>query len=322
MSEEELTEWYCKVPLKMLKKHADNIPFDLFLKLSETKIVKIGNAQGEVEDAITRYSDRGVECIYARKEDYVTFINSIREGLQSKFFDSSVPVEETVNELDGCHQVVKESLVKLGLNEEGIELAKQVADKSLQMLHHQPSIFNFFKDFQGKCSKEFLNNSLVSYTASCILETFEWASDQIKERVALAVMLRDVLLEEEDFTTIRSKEKRKDMSGLNERIIEHPTVTAELLETGDDRIFSIEVLTIIREHHEKPGGIAFPLRLTHSKINLLSAIVMISDDFIQMMNELNFDLNKKDQILQELELRYEKTNLRKAYEGLEMMLGG
>jgi len=49
----------CKIPMKIIEKHGDKIPFDVFLKLSETKMVKISHKEGSIKDLVAKYSKKG-----------------------------------------------------------------------------------------------------------------------------------------------------------------------------------------------------------------------------------------------------------------------
>src|SRR5690606_15220452 len=119
-----------------------------------------------------------------------------------------------------------------------------------------------------------------SYTALSLLDTFDWSSEKIKEKMSLAIMVRDVLLWPEQFAQLRDYEKSGRTLALDEEIRNHPTKTAALLEADKNRWFPPEVCTIIQQHHERPDGGGFPAGLKHTKITVLSAIGIVSDDFI------------------------------------------
>ncbi len=312
---------YCTVPLQFIRKHGNSIPFDIYIRLSDSKVVKISNKDCNVQDTVQKYVERGVDRIYAEKEDYLTCLKNFRETFSNKFFDPNIPEEENILDLNAGHEMVRESMQKIGLNEETVKMAKEVTHRSLTIVSARPNIFKFFADFKEKCSEEYIKNTLVSYTALSILDTFDWSSESIKEKMSLACMLRDVTLQTEDFAILKEFEDKNNFDRLPEHILNHPIKTAELFEAEKNKWISQDVCTIIRQHHERPDGTGFPLKITHSKINLLSSVMIVADRFISLMIDAKFDLKKKAEIMASLESTFAKGGMKKAYDGLALILG-
>ncbi|HAZ11749.1 MAG: hypothetical protein A2X86_01010 [Bdellovibrionales bacterium GWA2_49_15] len=312
---------FCTVPLQFIRKHGNSIPFDIYLKLSDSKVVKISNKDGDVHDIVQKYVDKGVDLIYAEKQDYLTCIKNFREGFTSKFFDPSIPEEENILDLNAGLEMVRESMKKIGMNDETIRMAKEVTQRSLTIVSARPNIFKFFADFKEKCSEEYVKNTLVSYTTLSLLDTFDWSSESIKEKMSLACMLRDVMLQPKDFALIQEFEKKGKFTDLPEPLFNHPLNTAALFEADKNRWLSQDVCTLIRQHHERQDGSGFPLGLSHSKITPLSCVLIVADHFISLMIDYKFDLKKKAEIMATLESTYTKGGMRKAYDALALILG-
>lgn len=62
MSEEQK---YCKIPARLIEKYGKNFPFDVFLKLGPTKIIKISHGDEDITQIYNKYRSKGVEDIYA-----------------------------------------------------------------------------------------------------------------------------------------------------------------------------------------------------------------------------------------------------------------
>jgi len=311
------TTSFCKVPLNIISKYGNELPFDIYLKLSESKYVKLVQKDGNVIDTVSKYNAKGVESVYTTKEDFATFINQLNNSFTSKFFDPNVSTEQSVSTLSDGYEVVQESLQKLGISQSTANFAKEITKQSISLISQQPNIFKFFQEFKSKCSEAYLLNMLVAYTTTCMLDTFDWTTHAIKEKMNLSVMLRDILLNKDDL--IQLKEHRNNIGELSGKIIEHPRKMAEMIENDKNTFLPKEVAVIIEQHHESPDGKGFPRGIGHSKITVLSAIQIVGDDFIDRMVQFNFDLKMKNEILNALSTKYNQGNFRKAMDALKMM---
>lgn len=310
-------EEYCRIPIGLILKYADGFPMDLFLKLSSSKLVKISHKGSSVQEVFDKYSKKGVMDIYCEKESYLDFINRLREGLSSKFIPTQRGKSNEIDTLDQSFAVIKESFSKLGLNEGTINLAKKVSQRTQEVIEKETNLFKFYQDFKKNCREEFVLSGMIGFTAVCMIETFEWKSQAIKEKCHLAITLRDILLSKNDFLEIlemNTKGKEIDPSVKN-----HPDKIADFLNFTQKKWVAPEVLTIIRQHHERPDGSGFPHGLKANKIPLLSAICIVADAFVESMIKHDFDYQQKDKILSSIDDFYHQGEFRKASQALRNM---
>ena len=120
MSEEKM---YCKIPPRLIEKYGKNFPFDVFLKLGPTNIIKISHGDEDITEIYKKYRSRGVEDIYALEHEYKKFINYMRKAIKNKFFDEST-IDDRVTTLDSCYGVAKEPFKKLALQRRVLLLLK------------------------------------------------------------------------------------------------------------------------------------------------------------------------------------------------------
>lgn len=309
---------FCRIPLKLIKKHNESIPFDLFLRLSDSKVVKISHEEEDISGIFEKYEKKGVVDIFAEKKDYVDYLKRLKKGLAGKFFDPSTTTEEKVETLDQSYQVAKEYLNKIGIDETSMEVAKLVAKKTQVLIKEKFNIFKFYNQFRNKCSGEYVKNAMVGFTVTCMIDQFEWKTETIKEKAHLAVTLRDIFLNKEDFILIQ--EHMRDPQKLPQYIFEHPIKTANFLSTDNAKWVPPEILTMIKQHHELPDGSGFPFGITHQKITLLAAIQIVADWFIEEMIKCRFDYKRKDEIIGTLEMSFNRGNFLKALDALKKML--
>ena len=77
---------YCRVPIETIQRHNGNFPFDVYLRLSDDKLVRVAHANDDVKATVAHYAAKGIKEIYAVKEDYAKFVQMINKELSAKFF--------------------------------------------------------------------------------------------------------------------------------------------------------------------------------------------------------------------------------------------
>ncbi|MBT3981639.1 MAG: hypothetical protein HOE90_09825 [Bacteriovoracaceae bacterium] len=323
MSTEPKNE-YCRVPIKLILEHGDDFPFDIYLKLGPAKIIKLSHRNEDIKETFLRYKEKGVEDVFVLQREMSAFIKQLRKNMANRFFDSgTLPTREAVSILDSGYMVTKEAFMKLGVNETTLAVAKEVNEFSVKMLKKVPNIFEFFKQFREDCEKSFMKQLMVAYSTSCMIDTFDWKSQQIKEKTAMAAMLCDVLLTESQIELVNQAEKVADGdwdAHLPREILEHPTKLSSMLMPQRHTI-STETIGIIEVHHELPNGDGFPRGITADRLTLLPCIYIVANKFITLMIDSGFDYRQRDSMLQTLEDNYSRGNFKKAVRSLYKMLG-
>jgi len=317
----DLAKQFYKIPITLIKKYGAHIPFDLYLRLSDQKIVKISHKDENLTELFAKYEAKGVSEVYAYQEEYLSFLNTLKDQLAFKLFDPATTVEEQIGILSSSYEMVRETFLKLGINSAAVEVAKQITNSSFQIIKNAPNIFEFFLKYKNSCDSEYTKSILISYVCSCILGTFDWTSYSIKEKVSLAVMLRDVVLKPEDFPRLQLAMEEGKVKELNREIVEHPLKIAELLSKRNHATLTQEVLTIIEQHHELPDGTGFPRGINHQRITQLSSVQIIAEKFVTLMIEEKFNFKARDAILYKISTQYSQGNFKKSVNALYEALG-
>ena len=308
---------FCKIPANLILHYGKKIPFDVFLKLSDTKVVKIGHKTDDIIGTFNKYQKKGVAAIYASKKDYLNFLEQIKDDLQSDKFFSAAPKEQQVQILSDTYESIKESFQKIGINATSIELAQECVDKAVIIIQEHPSVYNFFKKFKNDCNHEFLKSVMVSYTSTCMLDHFNWHSKAIKEKASLAAILRDILLTKQDFDELMEFSTNGDPASLSQTIVDHPIKTAEFLSKGNyNKWIAPEVLTIIEQHHELPNGTGFPRKINHLRITPLASVHIVASHFIHQSMLEDFKAESKAKVLYNVEQKLAHGDFKKTINAL------
>lgn len=310
---------YCAINIKEVLNIEGEIPFDIFIRLSNEKIVKLEHGSSDSRQRLVDYHRKGLKQIVVPKEQYIAFIESFKNELTSKFFSNpNTTIEEKVDILDKSYEMARNTFKNIGFNESALEMAEEINRQSLKIIKNAPNVFKFFNEFKEKASNEFLKSMLTSFTLTTLIDTFDWSSDPLKEKSSMAVMLIDVLLDSGEINKAKNRDNiPKDK--LDPHIVNHPLETSRTLNKRGDTL-SRETVLIIEQHHERPDGNGYPAGLNHSSINILAACYIVSCHFIDLLVEYQFKPDKKDDILEILFEEYAMGNFKKATRALQQIL--
>ncbi len=311
MSDEEKL---IKIPITQLVKFSDSFAgAEIHLSVAG-KFVRLNYATDEFLDILRRLQQKEVEQVYIRQSEVKVIMKEIQESLSArKFYQSKTTVEEKVEVLDESMKTVKNIINQIGVDSETVTLLRLVNVRTMSILQESPGLYAFIKRFKKNCSEEFLRAMLTSYVLALMVDKFPWRSESVKEKGAMASLLCDLLLDKKDFEILRKWEK--DGGELPEHIRNHPFEIAEKLRQKRDLI-PFETITIIEQHHEMPDGSGFPDGINGGRINQLSAIFIVSQRFIELLCDTNFDYEMRFLIVGRLQKKYQGKSFEKAMEAL------
>lgn len=116
-----------------------------------------------------------------------------------------------------------------------------------------------------------------------------WNSDKTFEKLLYATYLHDIALyDKPHLVKINSLEQLESQKTALDSydyklVFEHPNIAATTV-AGIPNI-DVDVLTIIRQHHELPDETGFPAKVSHKKIIPMSALFIIANDLTDYILE-------------------------------------
>ncbi|MEK6624245.1 MAG: hypothetical protein AABY86_04720, partial [Bdellovibrionota bacterium] len=194
---------YCRVPVETIQRHSGDFPFDVYLRLSDEKLVRVVHGHDDVKATVAHYVAKGIKEIYAVKEDYAKFVELVNRELTAKFFDVQTSSQEKMEILQNSYNVLKESFMKVGLSQASINLARDLAKNSGELISKQAVAKDIFAQFKGKCSSEYVRSLFVGTVVLNMLDHLDWQTDSVRQHVMESLLLRDILLLPEHFVNIR-----------------------------------------------------------------------------------------------------------------------
>lgn len=296
-----------KMSISNLIKFADKfIGIEVHLPVNG-KFIKLNYSEDLFVEILRKLQQKDVQEVFIKNADCERLIESIKESLSSKsFYDPKTIQEKKVEAISAAMEIVKNIINQLGVDAETVKLLKDINNRAMTLLSESPSIFVFIKQFKKKCSEEFLLSILTNYVMSLMIDKFQWSTDQVKEKGALASMMCDMTLNKEDFKALRLWQKNG--GELSQKLRQHPANIAEYLKKNR-QIVPNETITIIEQHHELPDGKGFPIGILSNRFNQLSCIFIISQQFTEGLHESAYDYEKRIQIISGIREKYGSTKM-------------
>lgn len=266
------------------------------------KFIKLNYPNESFTEILKKLQAKGVEFAYVQQADSEKIMEAVKTTLNSKFFyDPATTDEVRVQQVEGAANIAKDFIRHFGIDKTSLDVLKVANEKTMNMIKEAPGLHAFVKRFRGQCSEEYLKSSLTNFLVAMVLEKFPWKSLQIVHKTMTAGMLCDVTLLPEDFDAVRLYEKGQ--GEISERVRQHPIEVSQMLRRKKELI-PMETITIIEQHHERPDGKGFPVGITVSRFNQLSAIFIVSQRFIENLFENKFDFTKRHEIIYMLQSVY------------------
>ena len=129
------------------------------------------------------------------------------------------------------------------------------------------------------------HTDLLVHISLSLAKLMEWNTDKTFEKFIYASYLHDLaLVNKPEFQKISSLEKLESMKDSitpeeYRYVLEHPSIAANSIE--HIKTIPSDVDTIIRQHHELPGGDGFPRGCAYNKIVPLSAVFIVAHDLTE-----------------------------------------
>lgn len=270
---------YVPISLSLLKK-INIIPAELFVKISEDKILKIFN-QGDLftDTEFQKYKMKGVSSLYIRSLDFLEISHQIEKDILTSISDPSLPKEQ---KFINIHSNIMSIVETYDLSEGLVELTKTTINHFLQETQKQKNLYNAISHILEDSSSYLSKHAILSAHLACgLANLLDWKSDLTFYKLTLAAFFANCRLPQYEVTSAAQALHLNYPTVLkqtNQETIyqDHPIEASKVIQ----KFFNIppDVDKIVLEHHEKPDGTGFPRGLFHSNISPFGAILIIASD--------------------------------------------
>src|SRR3989339_167240 len=313
---------YVKIRTSFFEK-INHCPTDVYIKLSETKFVKVFHRDemcGSEDDR--KYIDRGVQHLFINKDEYEHFADFALSSLLSILLTenklSTTAQTSSVSKLITIHQAVHEKIMNLGFSPELAEATKKAVDITVNMMESNPKLSELLAQMLKGGDYIYEHSMMISYIASAIASNVDWESRDTKIKLAMAAFMHDITLKDHDLAKMVAIDPAS-VAGMKDEDIEivrkHPLEAMSLVEKIKE--LPPDINLIVAQHHESPKGDGFPRGLNHLTIAPLGALFVVAHIFVDYLYRENaFERPNHDPFFAILKKNYLKGNYRKPVEGL------
>nr|BDT27447.1 transcriptional regulator [Bacteriovorax sp. HI3] len=274
---------------------------------------------------IERYKKAGLREFFIAKEHFPQFVNYVTDQLLLKLDSPNLSKMERISLTADTYEMTLERIHTLGIDDYTIALFEESVKAMEHSLQENNALLDFLHSLRAnKHSYAYAHTYLVSLILHKLVESFEWETPQIKEKLTYISFFHDISLPESELMKVHSLTELEELSlprAEKNLVLNHAFQSAEIIE----RFPRIPpgVGAIIREHHGSKSGIGFPKTLSIA-IAPLSMMFIVVEDFVDSFLKIE-ELPKRsdfESIFNQLEKKYTKVTYVQTLSALKKMTLG
>ena len=299
----QLESDFALIPIIHMLKHPGFFKkVSTYIKASD-KYIKLNYAEDSYEDILSSLLSKGGTHVYLTSKDLSDVLNSYQGKMleSDPSFDEQVYRDLHIRENDTIIVLAQAFIRNSGLSPEVKEMLEGSNRVVQSILKKSPSIESALNKFKQNCSDEFYKITFTNYICSMMLNYFPWKTSLILDKMMLASTLCDLCIEAKDVADLETYESGS--GPLTENLRNHPINVIDMIKANSSLI-SLEAVTIIEQHHERPDGKGFPFGLDHSRINQLSTIFIVAHRFVDKITENKIEGSSYLEIAKEIQREY------------------
>lgn len=256
------------------------LPSDVFFRLHTDKYIQLGK-KGQIchfRD-LHLFKDKKAQTVYLQQKELQEFVTACLQRFQKIEVDADGLNRKFESLLQASDLVLKQ-FQHLGVTPETMESAKILTKTVHDIARQTKSVIELLSRFKGMYGNIGEHSICVGTISAMIAVEMGWSSEAILEKVTLGGLLHDVGLQ--TFPELLIRKSYLEMTAQERAQYEtHPYVGAQMLRSLPS--LPSEVISIVYEHHENSAGEGYPRRLDDSKINPLSKIVALANQFTELV---------------------------------------
>jgi len=268
---------YCKVSIDEFVAKP-KIDFDVYIKLSDTKILKLAHKGQELpREKLAQYKDKGLKFLYILKEDFSKLIN-FNIGLAKLMKDrSEISEEKKMHFLKYTGEILLERAFMDGLDKDTIQEAKDFLEITMSTVKESEETMDLLSVLNAHSDHIYAHSLGVSMYSVMIARKLGIESNVSLFKLSLAGLFHDVGKKEIDREIL--DKPRHLVSKAERSAIESHVVRGQEILNAMKSIPS-DVVQIVLEHHEDQQGMGFPMQKHKFNQHPMSKILQCANIFM------------------------------------------
>jgi HD-GYP domain-containing protein (c-di-GMP phosphodiesterase class II) len=264
-------------------KAGETLPYDLYLYMERNQkliLYRKKNQQFE-EDKLKYFQNLKMKNFYIKKEDQEAYAKHTAENLVNIMDDEGLSEEEKTEQLkEATKELLGDMFSSDEPNEEVQNNMQSIVKNIVTTVSKDSKIAEMYEKLQSMISDDgstFSHSLNVSTYSVMFAFAIGIARSQDVSNLGIASILHDVYLATLPKGLI---DKYRDGEELNTaelmKIRKHPNGAEDIIKQKY-KDFNPQIIWIIRQHHEQPDGLGYPLGLKSENISVLSKVLAIAD---------------------------------------------
>lgn len=308
-------ENYIMVPiLQMLKNKEFFHNVSAFIKVAD-RFIKLNYAEDDFDQILMNLMSKGGSHVYLTQNDMEELLHNYQQRIMDQ---SNIIKELTIHEDETVMMLAQAFIKNAGISPEVVSMIESSNKRVQNLIAKTRNIKSILDSFKKTCSEEFFKITFTNYVCSVVLNHFEWKTPLILDKLMLASTVCDLSLTSDDFADLDAFES--DQGPLTEKVKNHPFDAVELLRDEAHNV-TLETITIIQQHHERPDGKGFPMGIDHSRINQLSALFIVSHKFVDLVHDIRTEGKSYTEVAEMVKEQYHGGFFNKASRALVTEIG-
>lgn len=281
---------YCAVQISNLVR-VGIINFDLYVKLSESKFIKILNRDSvfDPRDA-SKFTAKKISHLYIQAADKKKLLEEFQKNLNQLEQKTDHSTAEKMNHTHEANDLVRNLYQAFGWSDEIQAIAQKSIESAMSVIFQNPQLMDLLLlHTQQKDSYVASHSSTLVYVSCGIARYLDWVSDYSFSKLCVAAYLHDITLTPSQEINIQKLNVEavgaEDAEGELADYMKHPSKSALVLDNKNN--MPPDVDKIIYQHHERPDGRGFPEGLTAKKIHPLAALFIVAEDLVLYLEKCN-----------------------------------
>lgn len=298
----------------------NQVPYDVYMQLTATKYGKIiqGNHTYSHQQ-IQSYAQKGVKYLYVRKDESLKFLMTSIKNISKFYVIKNLEKKKLILLHQQSIFFIREFIQRLSVTDEIVKLTQLFIESSSTFIRSETDLAEVFELVIQNRSITFAQQTLLTiYLARSILLKMQWNSDLALNKIALAAILQDIHLTNEDLIKIRSVNDPifKDFTDNEQKdFLDHPEKAATIA-----RLFNgfTDVDFILLEHHERPTSDGSPKGVNASSLTAISCIFILTNNVVsKIAQHPNCPPPVFREIVKQLKTNFSSGNFKEPYKLLE-----
>lgn len=270
---------FCKVPIEEFVAKP-KIDFDVYIKLSEDKIIKIARKGDEIpKDKVEHYKSKGVKYLHILKEDFrkvIDFNMNVAKIIKGR---NDVSDEKKMNFMRYTGELILEKVFVDGLDKRSLGDAQSFLSLTLETVSDSDEYLNILETLNTHSNHVYAHSLGASLYMVMIAKKMGYESSSVLFKLAMAGLYHDIGKKEIE-PAILSK-PRQLLSQEERKIYEtHVVRSQEILMSMNGMPEEVAVMAF--EHHEDMVGLGFPLGKKKLELHPMSKILQGCNLFLDL----------------------------------------